>query len=259
MQSHLNQLVAALAASWRSGRPFSCEEATRLAPRDAAEAYAVQDAVAAELGWFPGGRPRVWKMGAADRSAEPGASPIADAALLPGPAQLPAHGHVMSGLEGELAVVLARPLAPGCSHAEAAAAIGEIYAAIEVCDQRAEGGDALPLLFRLADRQVNRCLILGDRITGPWREAYANLEVSLEMDGEILHRGRGGHPLGDPLYLLPWLATHVAGRGVPGGLAAGDLITTGSWTGVHRARPGERVVVRFGGLGRVETALARAG
>lgn len=253
----MSVLSNALVEAWRSGQPLNAEAATHLAPPDEAAAYRVQREVADALGWFPSGRPRAWKMGAATRDAEPTAAPVADAALLASPAQLPAtSAHTLIGVEVELAVRLARPLGAGASAADARAAVGEVLVAIEICDVRARDWPMLPPLFRLADQQMNRWLILGDGVEGPWRDEFATREVTLEVNGVETVRCRGGHPLEDPLFLLPWLAGHVAAE-YPDGLQAGDVVTTGTWTGLVAAKPGDRVRASFDGIGAVEVAVSQ--
>jgi len=253
----MSVLSTALVEAWRSGQPLNFEAATHLAPPDDAAAYRVQREVADALGWFPSGRPRAWKMGAASRDALPTAAPIADAALIASPARLaPTSAHTMIGVEVELAVRLARPLSAGANADEAHAAVGEVLAAIEICDVRAHDWPSLPPLFRLADQQMNRWLILGGGIKGPWQAEFATREVRLAVNGvETLHR-HGGHPLGDPLFLLPWLAGHVAAA-YPDGLQAGDVVTTGTWTGLVAAQPGDRVRAQFDGIGSIEVEVAR--
>ena len=59
--------------------------------------------------------------------------------------------------------------------------------------------------------------------------------------------GRGGHPLGDPLAPLVWLANHLNARGLA--LAAGQIVTTGSCNGAQNVRPGQTVSAYFSGLG----------
>lgn len=249
-----SELAALLAGAWRSGRPLAFDAAVAAAPDGEATAYAVQDAVAAALGWFPRGRPGAWKMGAPTRDDAPTAAPIPDAAVIAAPARLTDPAHTLIGIEIELALRLARPLPAGASRAEAAAAVGEVLAAIEVCDVRAERWAELPPLFRLADQQMNRWLILGTGVAGPWSDAFATAGVRLAVNGVERIRRIGGHPLEDPLFLLPWLASHAAARGA--GLAAGDLITTGTWTGLVEARPGDRIHAAFAGIGEVSMEAA---
>lgn len=251
----VSALSAALIGAWRSNRPLEAEEATDAAPANEAEAYRVQHEVADALGWFRAGRPRAWKIGAASRDAHPAAAPIADDVLLQSPAHIEAGTmQTLIGVEVELAVCLAHPLPDGASAEQVRAAVGEVRAAIEICDVRAKNWPALPALFRLADQQMNRWLILGDGIKGPWRDEVASSEVRLAVDGKETFRRRGGHPLGDPLFLLPWLACHAAGR-FPGGLQPSDIITTGTWTGLYEAKPGDRIRAEFDAIGSVEVEV----
>ncbi|WP_332675512.1 2-keto-4-pentenoate hydratase [Aromatoleum sp.] len=253
----MSVLSTALVDAWRSGQPLNAEAATHLAPPDEAAAYRVQREVADALGWYASGRPRAWKMGAASRDATPTAAPIPDPALIDSPAHLAAtSAHTLIGVEVELAVRLARPLLPGASAEDARAAVAEVLAAIEICDVRAHDWRILPPLFRLADQQMNRWLILGNGVSGPWRDAFAACEVRLEINGVETLRRHGGHPLGEPLFVLPWLAGHAA-REYAGRLRAGDLITTGTWTGLYEAKPGDRVRASFAGIGSVEVEIGR--
>ncbi len=250
-------LANALVAAWNSGRPLEAAAVTQLAPADEAAAYRVQREVADALGWFAAGRPHGWKIGAASREALPTAAPIADGALTGSPARLAARAHTLIGIEVELAVRLAHPLPAGAGPEQVRAAIGEVLAAIEICDVRAQGWRALPPMFHLADQQMNRWLILGSGVAGPWRDEFALREVRLEVNGQETLRRRGGHPLGDPLFLLPWLAAHAA-REYPHGLQAGDVVTTGTWTGLHEADPGDRIRAGFDGIGSVAVEIAAA-
>lgn len=253
----MSVLSTALVGAWRSGQPLNAEAAMHLAPPDEASAYRVQREVADALGWYAGGHPRAWKMGAGSRDATPTASPIPDPALVDSPAHLAAtSAHTLIGIEVELAVRLARPLPVSASADEARAAVGEVVAAIEVCDVRAHDWRSLPPLFRLADQQMNRWLILGSGVGGPWRDEFASCEVRLEINGVETVRRHGGHPLGEPLFVLPWLAGHAA-REYPVGLRAGDVITTGTWTGLYEAKPGDRAHASFAGIGRVDVEIGR--
>ncbi|MBR0566838.1 fumarylacetoacetate hydrolase family protein [Azoarcus sp. L1K30] len=251
-------LADALIRAWHSGQPLDSETATRLAPPDPASAYRIQRQVGDALGWFPGGRPKAWKIGAASRESLPTAAPIADRAVIASPARFDMSGcHTMIGIEVELAIRLARPLGAGSSAADVRSAIGSVMAAIEICDVRASSPawSQLPPLFRLADQQMNRCLLLAPPAANVWPDDCADIEVRLEINGQDTLRQRGGHPLVDPLYRLPWLAEHVANE-YPQGLQAGDIITTGTWTGLYEARPGDHIRASFAGFGEVELKVA---
>jgi len=68
------------------------------------------------------------------------------------------------------------------------------------------------------------------------------------IDGTVAAETTGNSG-GDPLRLLTALANHCAHR--TGGLREGDMITTGSITGVTFAKPGATVTADFGPLGAV--------
>ncbi|HRP96471.1 MAG TPA: fumarylacetoacetate hydrolase family protein [Rhodocyclaceae bacterium] len=246
-------LTDALVQAWRSGVPLPAATAA-LAPRDAAGAYAVQRRVAAVLGWFPQGRPRAWKLGMPRDGGMPTAAPVPDELLFASPARRPASGfHCVIGVEVELAVRLRDAVPAGADRHEIAQAIGETIAAIELFDVRAEQWRSLPATFLLADQQMHAGLVLGSGISGAWSDAFARSELSIEVDGRQTARPHGGHPLGDPLHLLPWLASHAAAYG--DGLRAGDLVSTGSWIALYEARAGERICARFEGVGTVELEI----
>jgi 2-keto-4-pentenoate hydratase len=72
------------------------------------------------------------------------------------------------------------------------------------------------------------------------------------IDELTIIQREGGNPAGDILELVVWLANDVAANGA--GLRAGDLVTTGSYTGMQHLLPGSRAKANFAGIGRVEIA-----
>lgn len=254
------ELVQALIDAWNSGTPLSAEAATRLAPSDSTSAYRVQRQVGEALKWFPTGRPHAWKIGAPNLHTTPTAAPIADAVIINSTpeiaAQLPLSSrHTLIGVEVELAIRLATDLPANTSPETARAAIAEVSAAIEICDVRAHDWATLPALLRLADQQMNRWLILGTGTSGTWADDYSTRTVQLEINGKPWPLENPGHPLQDPLYLLPWLCQHVSLE-YPQGLKSGDIITTGTWTGLYEAQPGDRIRASFAGIGQVAVDIA---
>jgi 2-keto-4-pentenoate hydratase len=218
-----------------------------VAPRDAAGAYAVQQAVAHELGWFASGRASAWKVGAPARDATPEATPLPPAGVVESPATLAAGAFTSIGIEGEVAFRLRDPSGSTDD------AIGEIVVTIEIVAPRFRDLAAMPALLRLADQGVHGALVVGSGIA--WRGPidWARQVAVVRRNGITVAETRGGHPLGDLRYLVAWLARHAASRGYP--LAAGDLVTAGTWTGLVPARAGEVVSVAFPGIGEASVAL----
>jgi len=248
---HYPQLTQALCTAWETGRPMPCGQANQ--PASDEDAYHVQQQVAEYFDWFRGSKPRAWKVGGS--MAHPTAAPIADAHLVSSSFRLDStSAHTMIGIEAELAVRLCAPLEAGADAQSVRAAIDRVVPAIEICDVRAFGWPALSEHFLLADQQMNRCLILGNDGADKWHPALAEADASLMIHHDLVHQGKGCHPLGDPLALIPWLAQHAA-TFYPPGLTAGDWITTGTWLGLYEARQGDSVCVRFSGLGDVHCQI----
>jgi 2-keto-4-pentenoate hydratase len=115
-------------------------------------------------------------------------------------------------------------------------------------DPRYADFEATSPTLRLADQGLHGALVVGSGI--PWRGtlAWDALVAIVRRDGEIQRETRGGHPLGNLLFMLPWLARHAAQRGLP--LCAGDIVTAGTWTGVYEAGPRQTIDVEFTDIGR---------
>jgi 2-keto-4-pentenoate hydratase len=243
--SAVEQVAACLIRAWREGRQQPLPD-VHLA--DAAEAYAVQQQVAEALGWFARQPAAGWKLGGA-----PGG--MISAAAVPATAiqasgwQVPSDTDFGSGIEGELIVRLSRDLDEHTDLAAAYAAVAAWMPGIELCGTRwLHGAQAAPLL-RLADQQLNRGIVIGTPRPLSRLPDWSAQQVELRVAGETVLSRTGSHPFGDPLSSLPWLARHAAASGRP--LRAGDLVATGSWTGIHWAPPGASVEVVFAGVGTV--------
>lgn len=248
LPDYLIPLRDALIAARRSRQPIV---ATGLPePRDDADAYAVQRAVADEFGWFAG-KPTAWKVGSASRTATPNAAPLPARGVHASPATFARGSFNRMLIEGEIAFRLRAPIAGDVDADDTAAvsaAIGEIVVTIEVVDSRYANHEATSPALRLADQGVHGALVVGSGV--PWRGSlpWDTLVAIVRRNGEIARETRGGHPLGNLLFMLPWLAQHAAQRGLP--LAAGDVITAGTWTGVYEAGPGQTIDVEFPDVGR---------
>jgi 2-keto-4-pentenoate hydratase len=230
------------------------QAATDLAPATAQDAYQVQDRVFAAL--HPGQRAGAWKVGAPRPDIEPTAAPIPCARLYASPARVSAHDFHMIGIEVEIAFRLCRDLPARVtpySEGDIAAAIAEALVAIELCDTRLANWNTASALWRLADFQLNAGLVVGGG-TKNWHAIdFTRQRAELWIDGARTIEAIGAHPFGNPIRLLPWLAGHSMGR--CGGLRAGDIVTTGTWTGMQFASPGAEVLARFPGIGEARVTI----
>jgi 2-keto-4-pentenoate hydratase len=218
-----------------------------------ADAYAVQERVVRERGPVGG-----WKVGASSPTAEPLRAPILAATIHASPVTLPAASFHVLGIEAEIAYRLGADLprrARPYTEAEVAGVIAGMLPAIEVVDTRLADHAAAPPLWKLADSQINGGLVTG-ALVGAWRRFEPLVQpVRLEVDGSVVAEGRGGNTAGDPFRLLVWLANSCGSH--CGGLRRGQIVTTGSLTGLRFVAPGARVRASLDGLGEVALTFSR--
>lgn len=217
------------------------------------EAYRVQDNVFAEL--WPGARPAGWKAGAPSDKVTPTAAPIPPERLLRSPASVQFSALNMIGVEAEVAFCLARDLPPRSrpySDRSIAAAVGEVLVAVELCGSRLAGWRDTSGLWKLADFQTNSALVVGSG-TKEWQKVDFLAQECVFAVGDRVVKAKGAHPFGNPFRLIPWVVKHAAKRGH--GLRAGDVITTGAWTGLVEASPGDTVTARFPGIGEASVSV----
>ncbi len=217
-------------------------------PTTSAEAYAIQDVVIQEIGAIGG-----WKVGAKSPSAEPTCAPLPAALILRSPQLFAAKTFALNGVEAELAFTVARDLPRRSApyhEAEMPAAMASMHPAIEVVDSRfldLANTDALSLL---ADFQSNGALVLGAGVALPHSFAFDEQMVRLDSDGGRVIEAKGSNAAGNLARLLAWLANHAAARSR--GLRRGDVVTTGSWTGLRFCSTGTRVHADFPSIGGVD-------
>ncbi len=254
MSASVERIAGRLVEAVRNHRQFEAQAED--GPRDEAEAYQVQELVFAAL--HPGLRPIAWKVGALAADVEPIAAPIAQAGVYRSPARVAGDLFHVIGVEAEIAFRIGRDLpARETPYAEPdiAAAVSEAIVTLELCDARISNWKAATDFWKLADFQMNGGLVLGTG-TRAWREVdFSAQRAELWVDGTRKAVAVGAHPFGSPFRLMPWTVAHCMKR--MGGLRAGDVVTTGSWTGLEIVQPGASVVARFPGIGDAQVSLTR--
>lgn len=217
------------------------------------DAYRVQEAVFAQL--WPGAKPAAWKAGGPSDKVEPTAAPIPPENFLRSPASVAAASMNMVGVEAEVAFRLQRDLPPRAkpySERAIAAAVGEALVTIELCDTRLADWKATTGLWKLADFQQNGALVAGSG-TKDWQKIdFLKQEVEFRIGDKVV-KAKGAHSYGNPFRLMPWLVAHAARHGM--GLRAGDVVTTGAWTGLEIAKAGDVVTARFPGIGEATVRI----
>jgi len=166
------------------------------------------------------------------------------------------HGPVV---EAEFAILLgadlpARP--EGYDRDSVAAAVAAVCPAIEIAGSRLVDGMAKPdPMMIVADGGSNVGFVQGEPHAGWAGLDLAAQEVTLFINGEQAAKGNGGMVMGHPLDALVWLANELSRGGR--GLNMGEVISTGSCTGITPVQPGDTAVADFGGLGTVEARFSK--
>jgi 2-keto-4-pentenoate hydratase len=220
-------------------------------PQDIGQAYAIQDAVAAALGPIGG-----WKVGAQGPHAEPTCAPLPASLIHRSPHVLATGSCSLRGIEAEIAVRIKHDLPPRpqvYTSSELASAIASVHPAIEVVCSRFTDFRKQGALSLLADSLSNGALIVGPGQAAPFPLDQAKQPVQLHFGMEQVAEATGGNPAGDIWRLLSWLANHVAAR--CGGLRAGQIVTTGSCTGMLFAGPDIDVSAVFPGIGEARVSF----
>ncbi len=213
-------------------------------PRTEAQAYLVQRAVMAELGGIGG-----WKVGSPGPNGPVTCAPLPAAGVQDSPAQVPASASTDRLVEAEIAVRIARSLPPQDTpygRDEVLAAIASAHPAIEVLQSRYVDVDAVDPLSALADSLSHAGLVIGLPIPDWAALDLAGEQVRLVVDGAEV-KARTGNPAGDMIRLVLWLANE--GAHWAGGLRAGQVVTTGSWTGKDTVPPGRQATISFARAG----------
>lgn len=230
----MDDIGAKLLAARASGQPVPVADQ---AGREISirQAYDVQAQVVAKTGTVGG-----WKVGAAGLEATPVWAPIFHSDILASGANLARSPGSMVGIEVEIAF---RAGPDTGAKARDGAGLAEMFTsahlAIEYVESRLERPADAADGWKLADNQINGGLVVGGAIAD-WPNIDAGRQwVRLEIDGTVTIDERRENPGGNPLRLLKWALTQS--RSHCGGLAAGQIITTGSLSGIQWYRAPTRI------------------
>ena len=187
-------------------------------------------------------------------TTEPGTSPILSDYIFGSPATINIDPGHAPAVEGEFAVRL------GCdlparketySFDDVYNAVDAVAGAIEVVGSRFKGGLAGKGRFlTTADFGANIALILGSWVENWKVEDLGSHCVRMSINGVSREEGIGARALGHPLNVLEWLANKQAQT--KQGLSKGEIISTGTCTGVLNILPSDVVSADFGSFGNVD-------
>jgi 2-keto-4-pentenoate hydratase len=152
-------------------------------------------------------------------------------------------------VEGELAFCLKSSLkGPGVTVADVYNATNYVVPSIEIVDSRIENWK-IKLEDTIADNGSSARFVLGSGMT-PIQDIDMRLVgMTLEKNGELIASGTGAEVWGNPAAAVAWLVNKLSEFDI--GLEAGNIIMSGSFTGMTTAEPGDVITVNFSGMGSV--------
>jgi 2-keto-4-pentenoate hydratase len=164
---------------------------------------------------------------------------------------------IRPGVECEIAVRLARDLPVGpCIPEQAAAAVAECVAGIELVENRYGDLKTLGTPMLVADQMYHVAAVVGEQGGVDWRGLDVGaLKGRISIDGAVRDQGISTDLMGHPFNCLAWLASSPVIAAF-GGLKAGQVVMLGSVTPPVWLEGPARVSVAFDGLPEVTLTLA---
>lgn len=233
-----------------------------LTPVDIEEGYAIQAAVAKLRAMSTAG----YKVGLTNAESqrangvcEPIAGRLASPDILRSPARIELPAKHLRIVEAEFVFEIGRGISAAdlpIGEANIRDYIRAVHSGIEICNSRLSAQEA-PLPCVIADNSNADLLVIG--------EPLANWPAALERDIPVVLSRRSGRPvhgssgrvLGSPLKALIWLANWLASRGER--LECGDLVASGSCTGMTEVAPEDCVIGAFGQAAQVSVEFQSVG
>jgi 2-keto-4-pentenoate hydratase len=251
-------LAEALWTARINGDVIAVEAAQR--PATAAAGYEVQAAMIRLAGLTQVG----WKIGATTAATqallaleEPIVGPLFAPHCHPDGAEVQLVAAHRPGLESEFLVGMAADLPPRARPYEASevtAAVDFVAPAFEIIGCRFEGGLAGNGLLAIADGGGNAAIVQGEPVRDWRRFDLGRHPVRLRLNGADTASGSSSDLVfGDPIGAVAWLANHpaLAGRG----LKRGEIVMTGTCTGLTFIKPGDEAMADYGAFGQVRATF----
>tara|TARA_R110002049_G_scaffold10127_3_gene50372 strand:+ start:74849 stop:75655 length:807 start_codon:yes stop_codon:yes gene_type:complete len=230
------------------------------------DAYAIQAALVAQK-TAQGLRQIGWKIGLTSRAMQQAlniTTPdsgvlLSDMLFAPGDT-VPLRRFIQPRIEAEIAFVMGSDLAGAdVTRDQVITATAHVCPALEILDTRVMRADPATGTARIiydtvADNAANAGIVLGRQ-----RHAIADVDLRwigavVKRDGVVEETGLGAGVLDDPVMGVVWLAQRLAAYGA--GLAAGDIVLSGSFIHPLEAPPGSLFDADFGNFGRISLNFA---
>jgi 2-oxo-hept-3-ene-1,7-dioate hydratase len=225
------------------------------------DAYAVQAALVG-LKRAAGAKVTGWKIGLTSRAmqqalniATPDSGVLLDDMLFQDGDTIPEGRFIQPRIEAEIAFVMKAPLAgAGVTRDQVLAATDYVAPSLEILDTRiqrvdSETGKARIITDTISDNAANAGVVLGRQRHPVGAFDLRWIGAIVTRDGVVEETGLGAGVLNDPVTGILWLVHRLSRYGM--GIAAGDILLSGSFIRPVEAPPGSRFEADFGAFGAV--------
>ncbi len=248
----------------RSGKPIrELPEACR--PAHTRDVNAIVDAVTDILVREDGETIGGWKIGFVFSPRQvPMICPLFNSRLFKSPARVPLALTPALRIEPEISFRLKQdlPARAKAYRAEELARMLSACASLEIIDSRFD--TSLRSIRQIIDNPKTRLEAMADNNTtgayitaegrDDWQDFdFAAIKMSMRTPSRVIVESTGGHAFSDPFLPCVVLANEMRHRG---GMRAGDLLVTGSFSGFFEVAPDEPVTAEFAGFGSAEATFS---
>lgn len=260
MEKELNLFSSRLVEARLAGSLVKLEDNVLI--QDATTAYMVQRQVLQGLG----SHSTFWKVGSTSLEAqkklgttEPGACRVPDKFCYSHGDRVPVFDAHDVWVEGEFGLRLGRDLPPreiDYGRDEVLEALDAVAPSIEIVGSRLVEGISKSGRFNItADGGANVALCVGKMNADLGKIDLPSQIIELYVNNTKLVTGYGERALGDPVNVMVWLANH---QRKTEGLKSGQIVSTGTCTGLEKVKPGDHIEIRCGVVGAITVVLENA-
>ena len=169
---------------------------------------------------------------------------------------IPLGGLIQPRAEAEVAFVLKRDLdGPGITAIDVLRATDYVVPCFEIVDSRITDW-RIKIQDTIADNASCGVFVLGTCKASPMALDLNLAGMVLERNGELLSTAAGAAVQGGPVNAVVWLANTLGVLGIP--FRAGEIILSGSQSGLVPCSAGEMLRCTVGGLGSCEIRFGEA-
>jgi 2-oxo-hept-3-ene-1,7-dioate hydratase len=229
------------------------------------DAYAIQSALV-ESKKRTGLKGIGWKIGLTSRAMQqalnistPDSGILLDDMLFGDGATVPRTRFIQPRIEAEIAFLMKAPLqGRDVTRADVLEATEYVAPSLEILDTRIlradpETGAPRKIFDTVADNAANAGIVLGSQRHSPNAFDLRWIGAIVSLNGTVEETGLGAGVLNDPVTGILWLVHRLAEYGE--GIAAGDILLSGSFIRPIETSPGSNVHADFGAFGSVTVAF----